>query len=175
MPLHLENDKQLSVNGKLWVLATLALPMFVFVFNNFMIVLDNQQVRCLPERVYLVNNFIKPQKADYVYFSADVLRRVSKANYYLRPHDKIIKKIAGAPGDYLVIDHQGVWINGQLISTDLSDAELLYKTDESVFYKSEVIPQDSYFVIGTTKYSNDSRYWGYLTKRDVIGKATGIL
>ena len=175
MPLHQRNNKPLSQNGKLWVLATLLLPLFVFVFDNFKVVLDNQAIRCLPERIYLINSFARPHKLDYVYFSADVLRRNNIANHYLRAHDKVIKKLVGVPGDHLVINHDGVWINNILISSDLSDAKLLYKMDEHSFYKDEVIPTGSYFVVGTSQYSNDSRYWGYLPERDAIGKATGLL
>ena len=32
-----------------------------------------------------------------------------------------------------------------------------------------IIPKDSFFVMGTHTYSFDSRYWGFVTKKDVKG------
>lgn len=168
-------SKCLTPNLKLWVIATLLLPCFVFLLNNIKIAVDNQPIRCLPERVYFINNFVKPKRLDYVYFSSDAMRKASSKNDYLSAHSKIIKQLVGIPGDRLLINRRGVFINDQLLSTDLSIARLLYQKEASDFYKDEIIPADSYFVFGTHPLSNDSRFWGYLPISDVLGKATGLL
>ena len=171
----MSQSERLTPNLKLWVVATLLLPCFVFLLNNIKIAVDNQPIRCLPERVYFINNFATPKRMDYVYFSSEAMRKASAKNDYLSTHSKIIKQLVGIPGDHLVINKSGVFINNQLLSTDLSVAHLLYQKQPSDFYKDEVIPTGSYFVFGTHPLSNDSRFWGYLPISDVLGKATGLL
>ena len=81
----------------------------------------------------------------------------------------ILKKVAAIPGDHLLIKAGQIFVNGQLVASGLEDAPIYKKSEES-FYRSEIVPPNSLFMIGTAKYSNDSRYWGYLSYDEVVGR-----
>ena len=81
----------------------------------------------------------------------------------------VLKKVAAIPGDHLFINAGQVFVNGQLVASGLEDAPIYKKSEES-FYRSEIVPPNSLFMIGTAKYSNDSRYWGYLSFDEVVGR-----
>jgi conjugal transfer pilin signal peptidase TrbI len=51
---------------------------------------------------------------------------------------------------------------------------VLYKSPASSFQRTEVIPPGRYFVVGTARMSNDSRYWGYLPHASIVGKGYRI-
>lgn len=132
---------------------------------------DPHAASCLPELhlVFLVH--ARPNvvdRGDYIFW------KPSGALAYVKD-DFALKKVAGVPGDKLVIKDNAVTINGAVVVTGFENASLyLFKKDGRDFEKNEVIPQDSYFVIGTAKGSNDSRYWGYLPKNEVRGKGYRI-
>jgi signal peptidase I len=92
-----------------------------------------------------------------------------------------VKRLIGMPGDVLQIRDKKVLIDGIELAED-------YKihVDTTVYqdhpwtpeqlkirdnYGPVTIPKDSYFVMGDNRdNSNDSRYWGFITRDDVIGK-----
>lgn len=81
----------------------------------------------------------------------------------------VLKKVAAVPGDRLLINNGEIFVNGELVAHGLEDAPI-YHCSEQSFYRSEIVPPNSYFMIGTAQYSNDSRYWGYLPYDEVVGR-----
>ncbi|MGR9587095.1 signal peptidase I [Pandoraea sputorum] len=82
----------------------------------------------------------------------------------------ILKQVAGVPGDHLSVRGGEVRINGKPVVSGFPLASL-YHRDAKDFERDEVIPQGKYFLMGVHPMSNDSRYWGYLDARDVVGFA----
>jgi len=80
--------------------------------------------------------------------------------------DKLyIKRVIGLPGDHLVVNQEGVWINDEFIA----DIPLFY---EDIFEYDTTIPEGSYFVLGDNRQvSIDSRYEeiGFVFEDDIIG------
>jgi len=80
-------------------------------------------------------------------------------------HD-LIKRVVGLPGEHLELIRGQVWIDGQPIDEP-------YVQEPSLYSQAAVtIPSDHVFVMGDNRNnSNDSRRWGSLSIRSIVGKA----
>jgi len=111
----------------------------------------------------LVYNFDQPQRGDIVIFRA--------------PHNQdydYIKRIIGLPGETIKIEDGQVYINDQVLDeSDYLPEEV--KTNPGKFLKEGeemTIPLRKYFVVGDNRpNSYDSRTWGFISIKDIVGKA----
>jgi signal peptidase I len=96
------------------------------------------------------------------------------------PERDFIKRVIGLPGETLELRHKQIYINGKkldepyvhFLTPPSSTAQEFAAYDVREQYGPITVPDDQYFVMGDNRdNSQDSRYWGYL-KRDLIkGKA----
>jgi signal peptidase I len=93
-----------------------------------------------------------------------------------------VKRIVGTPGETVQIRGQQVFINGQPIDEPYvrHDPAALGTTGTSVCryaYACDplVVPPRSYFVMGDNRDNSlDSRYWGFVTRDQIKGKASVV-
>ncbi|MBN2905283.1 MAG: signal peptidase I [Rhodobacteraceae bacterium] len=153
-----------------------ALPMLALVLGvggylgqRFHIGIDDQTVRCLgPYRFYLIDRAERTlRRGDVFAFYAD-----PRTAPYFEPGRVIVKQAAGVAGDEVRVDRDGVRVNGAPIAHGLALAapEKLNKPPET-FVRTVVVPEGAYWAAGTHPRSFDSRYWGYVHARQVIGRA----
>lgn len=101
------------------------------------------------------------------------------------PERDFIKRVIGLPGDTLELKDKKVHINGQpldepyvhFISDPAGPSELRELTtfDVRERYGPVTVPQNQYFVMGDNRdNSQDSRYWGFLPRENIKGKALVI-
>lgn len=83
----------------------------------------------------------------------------------------LIKRLIAVPGDHLVLDESGVYLNGTLIETFLPK-----RYDSGIgdfvpyFTYSGILPENTYFVLGDNRTnSTDSRVFGLVSAPDVLG------
>jgi len=106
-----------------------------------------------------------PQRGDIIVFK------------YPRDHDRdFIKRVIGTPGDTVEVINKIVYVNGHR----LEDSFAQYT--ENTLYPAQALPRDNfgpitvppnkYFAMGDNRdHSEDSRYWGFVDRSEILGKA----
>jgi signal peptidase I len=151
--------------------ATFLLPVFLALFIRVFIA----EARYIPAESMLptlqVNDrliidklayrFSRPQRGDIIVFSPT--ENLQRQDY----KEAFIKRIIGLPGDKVQVKNGKVYINDQPLQEDYIQALPNYE------YGAEVVPANSYFVLGDSRNNSyDSHYWGFVPRQNIIGKAT---
>ena len=116
------------------------------------------------------------------------------------PHDptiNFIKRVVGLPGDKIEYKDKRVHINGEPVPLDpqgdydfqkvsqnkyagqrfmetfgSNSHEIIVDPKKRTTKTSYSVPEGHYFVMGDNRdHSNDSRYWGFVPERNIIGRA----
>jgi len=90
----------------------------------------------------------------------------------LDPHKDFVKRVIGLPGDTVEIRDKKVYINGKRLiepyAVHLDRWNMGFPRDE---YGPVKVPPGSLFVLGDNRDSSeDSRYWGYVPQKNIIGE-----
>lgn len=133
----------------------------------------------------LVYRFSEPQRGDIVVFK-----------YPIDPNIDFIKRIVALPGEQVEVRNNQVFINGKPLplievgrGEDNGKRTVIYEEvlPEGIKHKVQfyedfpfskrdfgpvVVPPNHYFVMGDNRdNSEDSRYWGFLPRENIVGKA----
>ena len=98
---------------------------------------------------------------------------------FMFPEDEtkdFIKRVIGLPGDRVEVRDKNVFINGQPLSEPYTQhvdpAVLPHQVQPRDNLGPLTVPSDSYFVMGDNRdQSLDSRFWGYVKREKIKGKA----
>lgn len=130
----------------------------------------------------LVNKFIYGAEIPYASLHLPGIRRPNRGDIivFKYPQDEkrdFIKRVVAIPGDTVQVRDNRVLLNGQMLDEPYVRPGSVPATSSnhcSGPYACEplVVPPDSYFVMGDNRdNSQDSRYWGFVTRDKIRGKA----
>ncbi|MEB3341744.1 signal peptidase I [Okeania sp.] len=107
--------------------------------------------------------FNPPATGDIIVFQPpQVLER-----YGYSKNQAFIKRVIGLPGDTIRVENGIVYINDEPLTENY-----IAEPPEYILPTSIKIPEDRYFVMGDNRNnSNDSHVWGFLPRKNIIGKA----
>jgi signal peptidase I len=132
--------------------------LIVFVIQAFYIPSDSMQPTLKPGDRILVNKFIyrfrDPKRQEIIVFK-----------YPVAPERKFVKRLIALPGDKVEIKEGQVLVNNEPLDED-------YVLEESYTdFPATEVPEDNYFVLGDNRNnSEDSRYWGFVPRENIVGK-----
>jgi len=116
----------------------------------------------------------------------DIQRRdVIVFKYPEEPDRDFIKRVIGLPGETVEVREKKVYINGQPLDepyvhflqppAGVSEFHEVTSFDVRERYGPVTVPANHYFVMGDNRdNSQDSRYWGFLPRENIKGKALVI-
>lgn len=136
--------------------------------KHYCIGIPSQEQSCLPWTFFLVvkDPQVLLHRGDLVVFKA---QRVGHGFDGM----KMVKFVAGIPGDSIKVRNGRLYVSN-VYWDDLSLCDAL-KQPRTVYDRVEVVPDQKFFVLGTAKRSYDSRYWGYVDAKQIMGYAIPLL
>lgn len=164
----------------LWAVV-LALLFRTFVAQPFKIPSGSMENTLLIGDHLLANKFIYGLRVPFIGKRIMAFREPKRGDIIVfkfprDPSEDFIKRIIGVPGDVIRIKNKRVFVNG-----------VPYNNPHALFRDSRVmpasqgprdnfgpvkVPADAYFVMGDNRdFSYDSRYWGFVQKRAILGEA----
>jgi len=151
----------------LLIATVLALIIRTFIITPFKIPTGSMEPTLKPGDKIFVNRLIyrirKPKRGDVIVF-----------RYPEDPKRDFIKRLVGFGGETIEIAEGKVIINGEAIDSPDIFKEISYENRGAygALDAQITIPDDCYFVLGdNSKSSRDSRYWGFVPYKSLLGRA----
>lgn len=148
------------------VLSTVLAVGVMALADRFTIAIAGQKELCLPPyRIWLIDKSDKtPVRGATFSFKSEGLAPV------FADGTLIVKILDGLPGDKIEVTTEATKINGQTLVTRLPVAQQL-GLDTSRYIRQGAIKEGSYWFLGRTDDSFDSRYWGSVAAHQIFGRA----
>ena len=179
-------EKQVKSVAREWIesiiiAAILALFVRTFFFEPYKIPTSSMVPTLMPgDKIFVTKTLYGPRIPIVAWRLPGTKKPVrGEVIVFVAPMEKnkcYIKRAMGMPGDEVEIKLGNIYINGEAVMDPKISKKFYYNVGE---YGKEgasiVVPEDNYFVLGdNSSSSKDSRYWGYVPFKNVVGKALFI-
>jgi signal peptidase I len=156
----------------------LAMIIRTFVIQAFKIPTGSMRPSLLEGDLILVNKFIYGAKIPFTNLRLPKIRAPKRGDVivFIYPKDSkkdFIKRLVALPGESVEIKNGTVYINDHPLLEPLFSQRYYYNRGEFAKEGNKIIvPGNSFFVLGDNSASSqDSRYWGFVPKDNILGKA----
>jgi len=171
------------------VAVILALFIRTFVVQAFKIPTGSMEENLLIGDHLLVNKFVFGQTASSLEQSLLPITTIERGDvivfkFPVEPERDFIKRVIGLPGETVEVRDRKIFINGTpiddphahyLLPASSPDYHEVTSFDVRERYGPVTVPANHYFMMGDNRdNSQDSRYWGFLPRDLVKGKALVI-
>ena len=141
-----------------------------YALERYRIGIDDQKRQCLPPyTVWLIDTHRREvARADTIAFHA-----TDAMQPWFGHGQTIIKRAAGIPGDVIAVTATTTTVNGHPVGEGLALAKTLQRPSATL-ERTLTVPSEQVWMMGDTRDSFDSRYWGPLNQDRVIGSAYAL-
>lgn len=130
------------------------------------------------DRIF-VNKFIYGTRIPFTDIRLPAVRQPQRGDIIVfvspeTPNKDFVKRLIALEGETIEIKNGNIYINGKEIDHPMSVRSNYYYNRGDYGKEGEAItvPKGYYFALGdNSANSRDSRYWGFIPKRSLIGKA----
>ena len=163
------------------IVVAVFLVMFIirpFVVQAFRIPSGSMEDTLLVGDFLLVNKFIYGAKIPFTGIRLPKLREPKRGDIIvfrspIEPKKFLVKRLVAKPGETVEIRDRHVWVNGEIPEEPLILSKITYypRGDYGRPGRPVKVPAGSYYALGDNSLNSvDSRYWGFVPKRNVAGK-----
>lgn len=164
------------------ILIAILLALFIraFIVQAFEIPSGSMEPTLLVGDHILVNKFIYGVRIPYTYIHFISFKEPERGdvivfNYPKDPSKDFIKRVIGKGGEKVQLIDDKIYINDKVINDPwgfLSNIGPPGFLDRIRNYGPVVVPENSFFVLGDNRdNSEDSRFWGFVPFRNLVGNA----
>lgn len=98
-----------------------------------------------------------------------------KAKFFLKKKEtvcgfeELLKRVVACPGDVISIDKKGISINGKFIkNSEKVNFNIPIDLFNNIMIDNYELNNDEYIILGDSKYSWDSRYYGVVKRKNIV-------
>jgi len=152
-----------------------------FVIQAFKIPTGSMRPTLLEGDIILVNKFLYGAKIPFTGLRLPKVRQPVRGDvivfvYPENPKKDFIKRLIAFPGEMVEIKDGTIYINNKPLLEPMFSSRYYYNRGQfGMEGLSITVPQGNYFVLGDNSASSqDSRYWGFVPEKNILGKAMVI-
>jgi signal peptidase I len=156
----------------------LAMTIRAFVVQAFKIPTGSMKPTLWEGDLILVNKFIYGAKVPFTKYRLPEVGKLQRGDVvvFIYPEDPkkdYIKRLVGLPGDTVEIRNGTIYVNDKpLLERTFNQRYYYNRGDYAKEAQKITVPQDSLYVLGDNSISSkDSRYWGFVPRNNILGKA----
>ena len=156
----------------------LAMVIRAFFVQAFKIPTGSMRPTLLEGDLILVNKFIYGARIPFTDLRLPKVRQPQRGDvivfiYPENPKKDFIKRLVSLEGEKVAIKNGTVYINNKPLTDATFSQRYYYNRGEfSAEGQEVVVPRGSIFVLGDNSASSqDSRYWGFVPRKNILGKA----
>lgn len=152
-----------------------------FIVEPFKIPTGSMRTTLIEGDIILVNKFIYGAKVPFTKIRLPALRAPKRGDVvvFIYPEDpkkNFIKRLVAVGGETVEIKNGSLYINDTAVVDPKFSQRYYYNRGDYGREEQKItVPKDSYFVLGDNSASSqDSRYWGFVPKDNMLGEAIVI-
>ena len=174
----LSHIKGTTIGWKHFIVVSLMLFTFLtlfgtYAFERFRLGFDVQKIQCIHgARIYIIDTFDKKVVKNAIYaFKSKGL------DPFYPDGTQLVKYARALPGDTVSVNARApfyVSVNDKIVASGLDLVDRLNQPLKN-FIGSKQLKANEFFMLGDTRQSFDSRYWGSIQHQQIIGRVYGII